>query len=61
MSGKNVEIAKFAELSAIPLNADELNLVSGGTISLNYGTIEWVYTQQKRADGTGTSSSPPTK
>jgi hypothetical protein len=29
---------------------DELGVVSGG-ISLSFGQIQWVYTQQKRADG----------
>jgi len=28
---------------------DELAIVSGG-ISFSYGQIQWVYTQQKRAD-----------
>jgi type VI protein secretion system component Hcp len=29
---------------------DELDVVSGG-VSFSYGQIQWVYTQQKRADG----------
>jgi type VI protein secretion system component Hcp len=39
------------ELSSEPLAEKELDKVVGGeSVSFNYGTIEWTYTQQKRAD-----------
>jgi type VI protein secretion system component Hcp len=39
------------ELSSEPLAEKELDKVAGGeSLSLNYGTIKWTYTQQKRAD-----------
>jgi type VI secretion system secreted protein Hcp len=33
--------------------ADPTDLLPTETVHLNYGKIEWVYTQQKRADGSG--------
>ena len=56
MSGeKTIESQDSSELS----NA-QLDKAAGG--GLNFGTIEWVYTQQKRTDGTvsGTSTTPST-
>jgi hypothetical protein len=39
------------EPSCEPLSESELDKAVGGTeVSLPYGKIEWVYTQQKRAD-----------
>ena len=45
---------KIRELPLEPtideMTDDELGAVSGG-VSFEYGKMEWVYTQQKRADG----------
>jgi type VI protein secretion system component Hcp len=37
--------AGLALTSAAPASAD--------TVGLNYGSVQWTYTQQKRADGAG--------
>ena len=47
---ETIESVKPTELSP-----SELDLVSGG-VSLNYSTIEWTYTQQKRADSSSQES-----
>ena len=47
---KNGASSDSADASAGPSSADVLPTE---TVSLNYGTIEWKYTQQKRSDGSG--------
>ena len=46
MSG-TVENMKLAELTTAELSAVELDVVSGGEISLSYKEIEFRYTPQK--------------
>jgi type VI secretion system secreted protein Hcp len=46
-------------LSRVQLNSPDSNGAAGAdhlpteTVHLNYGKIEWIYTQQKRTDGSG--------
>jgi type VI secretion system secreted protein Hcp len=50
---------KFFEITLEEVLVSNLTLSGGGdslavvTVSLNYSKIEWTYTQQKRADGSG--------
>jgi len=49
---------KYMQIKLTGIIISGLHATAGGdlpteSVSLNYGTIEWVYTQQKRSDGSG--------
>ncbi|HUK65771.1 MAG TPA: hypothetical protein VLV17_03030 [Anaeromyxobacteraceae bacterium] len=50
-SSKN-EMRTAKKTTPQTLREEDLAKVSGG-VSFHYGQIKWVYTQQKRADGSG--------
>jgi len=48
-----VHVAGFQAPGSAPANSQPKNDLPTESVSLNYGKIEWVYTQQKRKDGSG--------
>lgn len=50
---EQVMISQVHLNSPMQANATNGDLIPTESVSLNYGKIEWVYTQQKRSDGSG--------